>query len=844
MGSRHGEPVTTGVPLPSGLCADPRRVALFDGSGRPMPLQAAVLDRWTDGTIRWLLLDFQADLQAHACDRLEVRVNADCRLVPIGPALRLTQDEAGVTVDTGAARFRVARSGRLHFEEVLVAGAPAIDPAESGVEVEYASGTRAQVQIERVSVELAGRLRTVLRLEGQVPGPARAAGLEVCARLEFFADQATVAYAVTVRNSRKAIHPGGCWDLGRGGSVMLRDLSFVFALPASQGAETVVCSAEGGLPFEICDGPLELYQDSSGGPHWNGPNHVNRHGAIPTTFRGYRWRTGRAERRGLRATPVVRTASDSGQIALAMPQFWQHCPKAVEASGGRVTLRLFPRQYGDLHEIQGGEQKTHHFVVAFSRDPVTSAPLTWCRAPLVASAEPSWYCASGAVPYLVPAAEDPNTGYLTLVNAAIDGSDTFDRKREAIDEYGWRHFGDVYADHEAVSHDGDTPRVSHYNNQYDLIAGFGVHFLRTSDDRWLRAMRDLAAHVIDIDIYHTREDKPAYNHGMFWHTLHYRDAGTATHRSYPRSAAPAGGGPSAEHNYTGGLLLHHFMTGHRASAEAVIGLAQWVIAMDDGRQSPFRWLDRGPTGLASATGSTRYHGPGRGPANSINALLDASRLTGGGFLEKAEELIRRCIHPADDIAALELLDAERRWYYTVFLQALARYLDDKRERGELDRMYAYGRASLLHYARWMAEHERPYLDTPERLEYPTETWVAQDMRKSEVFRLASIYACGPERDRLLERSRFFFQYSVSTLIASPTRTLTRPVALLLLNGFAHAHLQQSMMAAPAPVEAFDFGQPVAFVPQRARATRRFVALSTAALVLAAAVLVTVVASAR
>ncbi len=40
-----------------------------------------------------------------------------------------------------------------------------------------------------------------------------------------------------------------------------------------------------------------------------------------------------------------------------------------------------------------------------------------------------------------------------------------------FDEYGWRHFGDLYADHEAVGHSGETPRVAHYNNPYDVIYG-------------------------------------------------------------------------------------------------------------------------------------------------------------------------------------------------------------------------------------------------------------------------------------------------------------------------------------------------------------------------------------
>ena len=46
-------------------------------------------------------------------------------------------------------------------------------------------------------------------------------------------------------------------------------------------------------------------------------------------------------------------------------------------------------------------------------------------------------------------------------------------------------------------------------------------------------MSELAAHVVDIDLYHTTQDKSAYNGGMFWHTYHYGDADTATHRTFP-----------------------------------------------------------------------------------------------------------------------------------------------------------------------------------------------------------------------------------------------------------------------------------------------------------------------
>ena len=133
------------------------------------------------------------------------------------------------------------------------------------------------------------------------------------------------------------------------------------------------------------------------------------------------------------------------------------------------------------------------------------------------------------------------------------------------DEYGWRHFGDIYGDHEAVKHRGATPLMSHYNNQYDPVGGFLYQFWRTGDPRWWTQCLELAAHVADIDIYHTDQDKSGYNQGLFWHTCHYIDADRATHRSYPTGTS--GGGPSSEQNYTTGLMLHHLAFRRPASVK-------------------------------------------------------------------------------------------------------------------------------------------------------------------------------------------------------------------------------------------------------------------------------------
>ena len=816
--ARANEPVRLGIPMPQGLCVDPSTCELRNPQNELIPVQSRGLDRWSDGSIRWLLVDFQAS--GSAAETSEYRLAfADGQSASAAHAspIRTTQDGDAVLIDTGVARFRLSAGGTFPFDRVTSGDDEAADAARTVLKAVDANGICSCASVRSVRVIEAGPLRCSVLVDGEMGRAQGESLIQVEAQLHFFAGLSSVKVDLTVRNPRKAEHPGGYWDLGARGSVYLKDLSITVALPAGNAPSQVQCWPQLDEPVEAVTLPFQLYQDSSGGENWQSANHVNRRNVVASRFRGYRLATDVSDQSGLRATPVVALTRGPRAIAVTLPEFWQNFPKAIEASNDAIVLRLFPHQYADRHEIQGGEQKTHTFFLAFDRDTVTTVPLAWCRSPLLARVPAAWYCSSGAVPYLTPAADDIADPYRTLVSSAIDGPHSFDRKRDTIDEYGWRHFGEIYADHEAVLNTSGPPLVSHFNNQYDGIAGFASQFLQTGDSRWLRAMQPLARHVVDIDIYHTDRDKSAYNGGLFWHTFHYIDAGTATHRAYPRASNVGGGGPSAEHNYTTGLMLHYFLTGDVRSRDAAIGLARFVVAMDDGRKTIFRWLARGCTGLATASGSFTYHGPGRAGGNSLNALVDGHRLSGDPeFLRKADEIIRRCVHPADDIEARQLLDAERKWFYTVFLQSLGKYLDYKAEIGALDEMYAYARAALLHYAHWMALHEYPYLDKPEILEYPNETWAAQDLRKSDVFFLAAKHVAASERAAFLERANFFYEHSIKALSTMPTATLARPMVLLLRHGAMYKYFRRTAHAvSPEPTtHSTDFGPPQVFVPQK------------------------------
>jgi len=816
--SRHGEPVTAGVPLPKGLCHDPAHLLLEDGAGQRMPLQVRPLDRWADGSLRWALLDTRLDVRALESAQWYVRVSADTRVHDTG-GLTLSRSADAYVVETGCARFVVRPGVPFPIADAELPAGTLFHPRASVLRALTVHDT-AVGMIEEVNLEIDGPLRAVVVARGGFRGRGAATALRFVARLHFHAGSATVRVSLAVVNPRRARHRRNQWSLGDPGSVPLKALELSVAL--ANEPETVWCSVDQRTPPSSCELPFELYQDSSGGEHWNSPVHRNRTGVVPMRFRGYSSSTPAGQQHGLRADPVLTAVTRGVQSGVALPEFWQNCPRSVSMADDALVIGLFPRQHGDIHELQGGERKTHEIVLAFAHDRISEPPLVWCHDPLRVGCEPAWYAEAGALPCLTPAAVERDETYESVVRLAIDGTDTFEQKRERIDEYGWRHFGDLYADHEAVFHSGPIPLVSHYNNQYDAIAGCATQFFRDRDGRWWNLMDEMARHVADIDIYHTTEDKSAYNQGLFWHTNHYIDAGTASHRAYPDGGASSGG-PSAEHNYTSGLMLHYFLTGHHQSLEAAVLLAEWVIAMDDGSRTVFRYLSRGPTGLASATWSPEYHGPGRGAANSAITCLNAWRLTADRrFLQKAEEIIRRCIHPEDDPAQHDLLDAERRWSYTVFLQALGVYLLDKEERGEVDAMYAYAQASLLRYVRWMAEAERPYLDRPEILEYPTETWAAQDMRKSEVFEYAAMHSRETERSRYFDRADFFFCSSIRTLATAPTASLTRPVVLMLACGWRHAWWirERNRLREPVgpPARAFPPRRP--FLPQKRVALRR------------------------
>lgn len=794
---RTDEPVTFGIPFPKGRLSDPAYLEFTSGKIR-LPLQTEILAKWNDGSIQWLLIDSQISLAANETREFSLKIKKNVSLDFTGPEIEIIETNDSFTIDTGCCQFVVGKQVFQPFRQVLVNNEDVLNSEKSRIILLDSDNQLFKPIIHDFGFETKDAWRSTLKIAGKFQDERNRVFANFLARIHFYAGKSLVKIDFTLHNPRAASHPRGLWDLGDPGSVFFKDLALNIALTATEKLTVDWTVNSHGAAKYTDSSNFRLYQDSSGGKNWHSRNHANRFGQIKTSFSGYKIFLDDYEiQSGKRANPSVSLKSADKNISGTVRHFWQNFPKSIEIHNETLTIRLFPTYYVDDFELQGGEQKTHTIFLDFAQD---SPRLNWIDHPLLPHASPAWYAGSELFPAIQPTAID--NPLAEFLNTAIEGENSFFARREIIDEYGWRNFGEFYADHESVEQPADKPFISHYNNQYDGIWGGLIRFLQTGNSKWFHLSNQLCSHVRDIDIYHTDQDRIFYNHGLFWHTDHYSDAGLATHRCYSRKNLHEenrhyyGGGPSLSHNYASGLLLHYYLTGDHSSKDAVSELTLYIMNNIKADKSPvevtkkvvkkiigLKDLVKSKEDLVQFNKVYGLDGPGRASGNALSTLIDGYTLSENPrILQAMESLINKCISLRDDIAKRDLPDFENRWMYTVFLQALCKYLIMKETLDQKDTHWQYAKNSLMHYARWMKDHEVIYLESPEKLEYPNETWAAQELRKSIIFLAASKYAQDEIKAEFVAKANYFCEAALRNLGNFSTSSLTRPIVLMLQNG--------------------------------------------------------------
>ncbi len=550
---RQGWPVTSGIPLPRSALSDPQHVVLLDASGTQVPLQTEALTRWSDGSIRWLLLDFQVDLAPSQKKAFSLRHGPETKPQPFSKPLRVTQQDDGVTIDTGPMRvelckkrFRLPAAAWLdrNADGKFAADEQVTSPESGRITLTTPDGRtfRSDLADATMSVEQTGPLRACVRFEGHHASPDGQM-FRYVVRVHAFRGQPTLKFCYSFIN-----------DFQDAVMAQVDSLDWTMSLANAKGDLHRVLDGKIGPAARLFQAD-ESHYTVSGQPA------------------------------GKRALGWAAVANARQGMAVGMREFWQNWPKAIETRADGVTVGICPEFPKGLYDgkplleecklyyylrdgaytFKIGAARTHElWTVFFPGEPDPQKLGQFYHAaedPLLATCEPAYVSSTRALGDFPPADPKRYAGYDAWLDRALDAHLA---RRETEREYGLLNFGDWYGER----------GVNWGNLEYDLAHGLFLQYLRTGQRRFFLRAEQAARHHIDVDVVHATNPllKPPFGVpsrvGDEWlhccgHTGgYYLDAPLPVDRAYQMGYSTNFG-----HVWIEGDLEYYCLTGDRRALE-------------------------------------------------------------------------------------------------------------------------------------------------------------------------------------------------------------------------------------------------------------------------------------
>ncbi|HYH04728.1 MAG TPA: hypothetical protein VEC37_16675, partial [Bacillota bacterium] len=106
---RVGEPCAVAIPFAQGVLKDGTQLVVCDGE-TTVPSQNQVTATWPDGSVKWLLIDFLADLPGNQGKTFIVDKGSGGPVAP-GPVVSVEKSETGTVIDNGVLRVELNSPG-------------------------------------------------------------------------------------------------------------------------------------------------------------------------------------------------------------------------------------------------------------------------------------------------------------------------------------------------------------------------------------------------------------------------------------------------------------------------------------------------------------------------------------------------------------------------------------------------------------------------------------------------------------------------------------------------------------------------------------------------------------
>lgn len=563
--ARRGGVVTAGIPFAKGAVTDLSKLSVAV-EGKTEPAQFKLLSPWPDGSVRWALATFRADVPAGG--KVVVALKPGRRNPAPDSPVVVSKRRDAVEVSTGPLRFTVGKSAGALFQSLEVGGRPVLTRAGRGIVLTSEDGQAVVAgPPSEVVVEEGGPVRAVVRVGGSFGGVHNGL-LRYTARITVHAGGKALHVRMWLENDGAHGYDAKPEWLHFDGLAI--ELGLGLGDPVSMTCEGVTASGKMRVTQQCPEAQWSRFAFT-----------VTGEGIEPT--------------RGARTDGVVELRGPHGRMTAAVRHFWQNYDKAIELDGGVLRLWLWPtdsqwprpqnlRGGGDqwlknpafvrpgLNALPGGVHKSHQWVLDFSdRSPKEvaaelSAPLGAVNPDYAASTE-----AANAL--FAPAITESGHEELdwkfrfwrnlsqNLVDPKAKRGLQFART-EGCEQgavwFGWMDFGDVCSPNGGWYSGAVTPRNLHHNWTWAVL----LQYLRTGDPAFLELGTEMARHQMEIDLNWSDRDHEKYR------ALFRSDNPCSELHAPMRGLGPAL--PNYEQNWLSGLVLYYLLTGDVKARDAAL----------------------------------------------------------------------------------------------------------------------------------------------------------------------------------------------------------------------------------------------------------------------------------
>ena len=540
-----GLPLTFGVPLPQGAVHQIDACSVESG-GESLPARARPVSRWSDGSLRWALIDTRVpgSLARAGSASAVAHVNSGAAAAPGSAsdlALRVNHDDSALTIDAP--------------------GGQSLAPAEWRFATTLANGLTLNAgPVRAVQHEATG----VFSFEVNHQDDEGVAHLRSSLRLQFYSDQTFVKLhhrLEVISPALAAAAAGGdippeCSNemraniVGESGeeSALLKLRSFSLRIPFA-GARAL---QHGGHTYPLDDGGWQLRHDHDLAHAING------------------------EARDGRAPGHVRIAGENDSLGVGVRNFWQTYPKALAVDGDGIDIALFPDRRGvelpgdeeawhrlyfwlddEGYKLKAGMALSSEILLDFGAD--DPRVYDWLENPVLVRPDIDYLNATGALNPIGPRKGSPLPRYEELADIAMQ---SFFDDQEHYRAYGQINYGDWYGE----------SAWSWGNNEYDPAYVGYSEFLRGGEPGWALWAADAARHLADVDtVNYSRE--PSEIGGQAMHIPGHLGGYLPPYfRSKMKGTSL---GPA--HMWVEGQLLHYLLTGDQAVYDSLLKTKDWLI---------------------------------------------------------------------------------------------------------------------------------------------------------------------------------------------------------------------------------------------------------------------------